>query len=103
MVAALQLHQDIDVTVLNSAGDPASRVLPDAANQTKPLISVRFFFSHRKYIFYYQICPCIYNTMYSCMVLMPIIKILLMSNQKINKQPTFVRFNWASSNLISIK
>jgi hypothetical protein len=44
MVAALQLHQDIDVTVLNSAGDPASRVLPDAANHTKPLISVRFFF-----------------------------------------------------------
>jgi len=45
MVAALQLHQDIDVTVLNSAGDPASRVLPDAANHTKALISVRFFFS----------------------------------------------------------
>lgn len=44
MVAALQLHQDIDVTVLNSAGDPASRVLPDAANHTKALISVRFFF-----------------------------------------------------------
>lgn len=42
MVAALQLHQDIDVTVLNSAGEPASRVLPDAANHTKPLISVRF-------------------------------------------------------------
>jgi ankyrin repeat protein len=50
MVAALQLHQDIDVTVLNSAGDPASRVLPDAANH-KALISVRFFFSHRKHIF----------------------------------------------------
>jgi hypothetical protein len=43
MVAALQLHQDIDVTVLNSAGDPASLVLPDAANHTKALISVRFF------------------------------------------------------------
>jgi hypothetical protein len=26
-----------------------------------------------------------------------------MSNQKINKQPTFVRFNWASANLILIK
>jgi ankyrin repeat protein len=50
MVAALQLHQDIDVTVLNSAGDPASLVLPDAANH-KALISVRFFFSHRKHIF----------------------------------------------------
>jgi len=45
MVAALQLHQDIDLTVLNSAGDPASQVLPDAANHTKALISVRFFFS----------------------------------------------------------
>jgi ankyrin repeat protein len=51
MVAALQLHQDIDVTVLNSAGDPASRVLPHAANQTKPLISVRFSLSLHKYSF----------------------------------------------------
>ncbi|CAL4979749.1 unnamed protein product [Urochloa decumbens] len=39
MVAALQHHQDINVTVLNSDGETASQVLPDAANHTKPLIS----------------------------------------------------------------
>ncbi|CAL4988820.1 unnamed protein product [Urochloa decumbens] len=40
MVATLKLHQGIDVSVLNSAGIPASWELLDGANRTMPLISV---------------------------------------------------------------
>ncbi|OEL15505.1 Ankyrin repeat-containing protein [Dichanthelium oligosanthes] len=43
MVAALLLHQDIDVTVLNGNGITANLVLPDDANKFKPLISVCMF------------------------------------------------------------